>query len=269
MNAHRVLAIVDKEWTQAFATWSARLKLAVPPIFAGVFLLAVFMILRPSLYVQFGVLDADTSAADPAQKAAMAAKALDFVVAFFMTLPMVSASQVAVAGLTGDKKSCSLEPLLATPLTSAEFLAGKILAATTPAIGIGWVSYLAFAVVSTFCAGVGRSLVFGSLFGMVWMTAVFVIAPLLAVLVAIVGFQYSSCIPDSHRAEMACQQATGAIMVLPVIGITVVALLAPTHDFNIPVLLGVLTAAVFLLDGILFYLCIQLFQRETILFKWK
>jgi ABC-2 type transport system permease protein len=274
MNPQRILAIVDKEWTQAFATWSSRVKLAVPPIFAGVFLVAVFMMLRPSLFERIGILDAEAAAKaanDPNFKAAMAANVrfmLDFFLAFFMTLPMVSASQVAVTGLTGDKKSRSLEPLLATPLTSVEFLVGKILAATIPAIGIGWISYLAFAVVSV-CLGVGKSLIFGSLFGTIWLTSVFVISPLFAVLITVIAFYYSSRISDVHRAEMACQQMAGAIMIVPVVGITIVAILAQSHNFGIHAALMKITVALFLLNGFLFFLCIKLFQRETVLFKWK
>ncbi|MEI6077591.1 MAG: hypothetical protein WCS94_18565 [Verrucomicrobiota bacterium] len=274
MNLNRINTVIDKEWTQAFATLSSRIKLAITPIFAGSALLIALMMLNAPLLVKMGFLDAETAAKmadNPDFKAAMAGHVkfmMDFLLAFFMTLPAVSASQVAATGLTEDKKARSLEPLLATPLTTMELLAGKILAAILPATMVGWFSYLVFASLATY-RGIGASLTFGSLFGMSWMAAMLVIAPLLAILVTVIAFFYSSRIPDTHRAEMACQQAVGIIMVLPIIGISAIAIYAQAHEFAVMPALMKFTLALLLINGFLIFLSVRLFQRENILFKWK
>ena len=59
---------------------------------------------------------------------------LDDYLVIFMAMPLISTAKVAVTGMIEDKAARSLEPLLVTPLTSGELLAGKILAVTPATI---------------------------------------------------------------------------------------------------------------------------------------
>jgi ABC-2 type transport system permease protein len=59
----------------------------------------------------------------------------------FMMMPVIIPVTIAAYSIVGEKATHSLEPLLATPITTAELLAGKILAAGHPAIVIGWASF--------------------------------------------------------------------------------------------------------------------------------
>jgi ABC-type Na+ efflux pump permease subunit len=270
MNAQRIRAILEKEWAQGLCSRSSRVRLALAPIFAGVASVGLFMLLSPELVAKTGFLNvADPQS--PEVKVDLLRRAsfmLDFLLAFFVTLPMVSASQFAVIGMADDKKSQSLEPLLATPLTGAEFLVGKTLAATIPAVASGWMSFLAFAVVAS-SRGVSRSLVFGSLFGPLWLTAVVCVAPLLVVLVAVLAFFFASRARDTHRAEVLCQEVTGILMVVPLVGVASAAFLSQGHDLHLNRTLAWIVFALSVLTGMLFLLCLRLFSREAILFRWR
>mgnify|MGYP006969500253 FL=1 len=92
--------------------------------------------------------------------------------------------------------------------------------------------------------------------------AVVLVGPLLAVLAVCAAMMISSRVSDPRTAE----QLSGAVM-LPII------LLVMGQSFGLFLLsseLVLLTAVVLIiLDAILFYLTVKMFQRETILTRWK
>ena len=56
----------------------------------------------------------------------------------FMMMPLIIPITIAAYSIVGEKTTRSLEPLLATPITTAELLIGKGLAAAIPAIAATW-----------------------------------------------------------------------------------------------------------------------------------
>jgi hypothetical protein len=108
----------------------------------------------------------------------------DFYLVVFTVLPLFSVVKIAGAGLLNDKASRSLEPLLATPLTGGELFSGKVLAAVAPAVLGSWASFLVFAATLAHL-GVATTAIFGPFKGSIWLLAVFVIGPLLALFQAL------------------------------------------------------------------------------------
>lgn len=184
---------------------------------------------------------------------------LNIFTLLFMILPVMVPVTIAAYSIVGEKSTRSLEPLLATPITTIELILGKGAAAVLPAIVVTWLSfgiYLAAARAMT------NAVVFARLLDPMWLLAVFLVGPLLAILAVCAAMMISSRVSDPRTAE----QLSGAVM-LPII------LLVMGQSFGLFLLSRelVLITAVFLiiLDAILFYLTIKMFQRESILTRWK
>jgi ABC-2 type transport system permease protein len=74
-----------------------------------------------------------------------------FLVLLVLT-PVAGAMSVAAYSVVGEKQARTLEPLLATPLTTFELLAAKVLGALLPALGLTLGSFLVYvAGVAIFC----------------------------------------------------------------------------------------------------------------------
>src|SRR6185503_7609261 len=98
----------------------------------------------------------------------------------FMVMPLIIPVSIAAYSIVGEKTTRSLEPLLATPISTGELLLGKCLAAVIPAVLATWAGFLIFAFGAPL-AGAGPSAA-RQLFSPIWLLAVFIIVPLLAVL---------------------------------------------------------------------------------------
>ncbi|MCA9900482.1 MAG: ABC transporter permease [Ardenticatenaceae bacterium] len=184
---------------------------------------------------------------------------LNIFTLMFMILPVMVPVTIAAYSIVGEKSTRSLEPLLATPITTLELILGKGIAAVLPAIGVTWISFGIYLVAARFMT---NETVFARLIDPMWLLAVFLVGPLLAVLAVCAAMMVSSRVSDPRTAE----QISGAVM-LPII------LLVMGQSFGLFLLSSelVLVTAVILiiLDAVLFYLTVKMFQRETILTRWK
>jgi len=184
---------------------------------------------------------------------------LNLFVLMFMILPVAIPVTIAAYSIVGEKTTRSLEPLLATPITTAELLAAKIVAAIVPAVLATWVAF------GIFLLGVrllASPAIFGEFFAAQWLLAILVVAPLLTLLSACVAVIVSSRVSDPRVAEQ-----LSSVVILPlillVIGQSVGLILI---NRQIILLMGVV---VLVLDAVLLWLAVRLFQRETILTRWK
>jgi ABC-2 type transport system permease protein len=184
---------------------------------------------------------------------------LNLFTLMFMILPVAIPVTIAAYSIVGEKTAHSLEPLLATPITTVELLAGKTISAAVPAIGATWISY------GIYVLG-ARLMVTDDIFGHVvdplWLIAIFIVGPLLTLMAVSIAIMISSRVTDPRVAEQ-----LSAVVVLPLIlllvGQSVGWILI---DQTLVIIIGV---AIALLDALLLYLSIRLFQRETILTRWK
>ena len=264
----KIITIIGKERSEVFKNKMVLFSVLFLPLILAVIPLVMLFAFRqagadpamaaelndPEIAALAGAMCAELSAAD-----CTLVYTLNLFVLMFMILPVAIPVTIAAYSIVGEKTTRSLEPLLATPITTVELLTAKIVAAIVPAILATW---LAFAIFLVGAALLAPPAVFGAFFGIHWLLAILVVAPLLTLLAACVAVIVSSRVSDPRVAE---QLASVVILplILLVIGQAVGLILI---DRQVMVLLAVV---VLVLDVGLVYLAVRLFQRETILTRWK
>jgi len=184
---------------------------------------------------------------------------LTLYILLFMIMPVMIPVSIAAYSIVGEKTTRSLEPLLATPITTVELLAGKIVAAIIPAIGVTWLSFGIYLIGARFMV---NDAVFARLLEPMWLLAIFVVGPLMAVMAVSVAVMVSSRVNDPRVAE----QLSGAV-ILPIILLVVgqsIGLVLISQE-----LILIIGGVVLLRDIILLYVSHAAFSRETILTRWK
>jgi ABC-2 type transport system permease protein len=185
--------------------------------------------------------------------------ASNFIVLFLM-MPLMVPVTIAAYSIVGEKVSRSLEPLLATPITTTQLLLGKGLAAALPGVAMAWFSYGLFLVFARFLAVSDR--VFYIFLNPMWLVAMLVLTPLLTIMAVNVGIIVSSRTSDPRAAEQ-----LGSLIILPLM----VLLIGPMTGFIMlnATTFWIASAIAAVADVGLMYLGVALFQRETILTRWK
>jgi ABC-2 type transport system permease protein len=178
----------------------------------------------------------------------------------FMIMPLVIPATIASYSIVGEKTTRTLEPLLATPVTTLELLAGKGLAAAIPAIGATWGAFLVFAIGASLMAI--SPAVLGRLTDPLWLMAVFVVGPLLAAMAVSAAVMISSRVNDPRVAE----QLSG-LVIMPVM-LVFFGQITGLLYINARLVLW-MAAVLLIVDAGLLAFATQLFQRETILTRWK
>ena len=178
----------------------------------------------------------------------------------FMLLPLAIPAAISAYSIVGEKANHSLEPLLATPITTWELLVGKSLAAVIPAVGATYGAFLIFAVASYIM--IPNKLLVAALLDLRWLLAIFLVGPLMAIMAVNVSIMVSSRVNDPRAAEQ-----LSMVVILPVMGVFF-AQLAGLFLINTPFVL-ISRVVIALVDVGLTYLAVNLFQRENILTRWK
>jgi ABC-2 type transport system permease protein len=185
---------------------------------------------------------------------------LQSMMAFFLILPGVIPTLIAAYSIIGEKKTKSLEPLLATPITTLELFFGKIMAAVIPTVGATWGAFAIFCII----VDVGTYDLFGYMVmpDITWLLAIFIVAPLFAIMSVIASTIVSSRMRDIRSAEQ-----VSAFFIIPVM----ILFIGPiTGMFIIDALMILLLALLFVaIDILLLFIGVGLFDRENILIKWK
>lgn len=184
---------------------------------------------------------------------------LNIYTLLFMILPVSIPVTIAAYSIVGEKTTRSLEPLLATPITTAELITGKALAAMVPAVAATWFGYVVYAIGIRFIVS---DEVFRHAIDASWLLAIFVVAPLLTLLSVSVAIMISSRVSDPRVAE---QMST--VVVLPLI-LAVVGQSISLFIINRQIVL-IAAIVIALLDALLLYFVVRVFQRENILTRWK
>jgi ABC-2 type transport system permease protein len=178
----------------------------------------------------------------------------------FLMMPLMVPVTISAYSIVGEKVSRSLEPLLATPITTGQLLLAKGIAAALPGILMAWLSYGIFLVFARFLAVSER--VFEVFVNPMWLVAMFILGPLLTVAAVNFGIIVSSRTSDPRAAEQ-----LGSLIILPLM---VLFLGAISGFIALSSVTFWLTAAIVgVLDVALVYFGVALFQRETILTRWK
>lgn len=181
------------------------------------------------------------------------------MMSLFLVLPVVLPGVFAAYSVVGEKTSRTLEPLLATPVTTVELLAGKAISAVLPAVLSTWVGAAAYLVIAQWRIEPAAA---ATLLAPHWIVALLVLSPLLALLSVFVAMIVSSRVDDPRAA----QQISGMVVIPVILGLM-------GQSFGLLVINGTLvfgaSAVLLLLDAALLWLTVRLFDRETILTRWK
>lgn len=185
---------------------------------------------------------------------------VSLILMVFIIVPATLPTIIASYSIVGEKNNRSLEPLLATPITDGELLAGKILSAFIPSMGATLIAFALGVVLIDvlFIPQLGMPL----LPNLTWMLAILLLAPT-ACLMSILG----CVIISSKVSDVRAAQQVGGFIVMPV----VVLMLGVLSGF---LLLSPLTVLAFTgiyaaIDLVLFYFARAIFNREEILTTWK
>jgi ABC-2 type transport system permease protein len=259
----RIRAVIEKEWAEIIKNKMILWMMAlIPVLLVGMILGTDFFIARAG--AQGVDMDEDEM---PIPDELEHLPGLDALIIqmneqymfYLLLIPASLPVYIAAHSIIGEKETKTLEPLLATPISTWELLFGKSVAATVPPILLTWLS---FAILLVGLKLIAPPVVFTYGARGVWIVGMLLFSPLLAFLSVLVGVIVSSRINDPRAA----QQIAG-IFVIPLIGISLV-VLAGLIFVDVPM---VLYAAVGLLivDMVVLYLAAKVFQRETILTRWK
>jgi ABC-2 type transport system permease protein len=177
-----------------------------------------------------------------------------------MLLPVAIPVTIAAYSIVGEKTTRSLEPLLATPITTMELLVGKSLAAVIPGIVATYGAFTIFVVGSWIM--LKNRILLTAIIDPRWLIAVIIVGPLIAILAVAFAIMVSSRVNDPRVAEQ-----ISMVIILPVLAgfFGQVAGLFVLNTQLILIVGGILA----ILDVIMLYLTTRVFQRELILTHWK
>jgi ABC-type Na+ efflux pump, permease component len=178
----------------------------------------------------------------------------------FMLLPVAIPVTIAAYSIVGEKTTRSLEPLLATPITTMELLAGKSLAAVVPGVLATYGAFGVFALGSWIM--LANKILLTALLDLRWLLAVFIVGPLIAVLAVTFALMVSSRVNDPRVAEQ-----ISMVVILPVLA-GFFGQVAGLFVLNSRLIL-IVAIVLLILDAGMLYLTTRVFQRELILTRWK
>jgi ABC-2 type transport system permease protein len=173
--------------------------------------------------------------------------------------PIAAAMSVAAWAIVGEKQARSLEPLLASPVTTFELLAAKTLSALLPAIGL---SVAMFSVYVGGIAALAGGRVASSMLTAQPLAVMFLLGPL----AALAALQLAVCM-SSRASDPRSAQQMGALVILPLAGLMVLQLMGAVPLTLSNVLL--IAAALIAVNMALAAAAVVVFDRESILTRWK
>jgi len=176
-----------------------------------------------------------------------------------LLVPIVAAMALATHAVIGEKQSKALEPLLATPISTLELLAAKVMTPFIFALGLSWSAVLIYVIGA---AVVGERGVWQAMIGSRLLLMFGVLGPLVELAALLVAVIVSSRANDPRSA----QQISG-LLILPITAVFIAQLMGAFIVGPRAMLLASLGCAV--LNAALFSLGVRVFQRESILTRWK
>ena len=191
--------------------------------------------------------------------AAIQAYLFQFFAVMLVLIPVTSSMSLAAYSVVGEKQARTLEPLLVTPITTFELLGAKVLGAFLPSIALTAVSYIVYVLMTVIFARPG---VAGILLGARSIATVFVLGPLAALAALQMAVCVSSRVNDARTA-----QQIGVLVILPIPGLLVGQLFGAL-TLSVPVIASIALGLLAINAGLI-WLAIALFDRETILTRWK
>jgi ABC-2 type transport system permease protein len=177
----------------------------------------------------------------------------------FLLMPVTGAMALAAHAIVGEKQARTLEPLLATPLTTFELLIAKVVGALLPTLAISTIGLSLYGLIIAMVAepGVLRAMVSPTT-----LILIFGIGPMCALVSLQTAIVVSSRVNDARTA-----QQFGVLIVIPATGL-VIAQVTGAVWLTAP-MMTLIAAGLFVVWILLTLLSVALFEREAILTRWK
>jgi len=198
-----------------------------------------------------------TRALDP--EAAVQAYIFQFFAVMLVLIPVTSSMSLAAHSVVGEKQARTLEPLLVTPITTFELLGAKVLGAVIPSVALTAGFFAVYLLIALVFAHPGVAWV---LLGARVLGTVFVLGPLAALAALQLAVCVSSRVNDARTA-----QQIGVLVILPVAGLLMGQVFGALQ-LTVPVI-ALIAAGLVVVNAGLMRFGIALFDRETILTRWK
>lgn len=264
---HRIQTIIDKEWAEVFKNRVVLFTVSFLPL---VFTVLPLVILYATNSGSEMLGDVPDSADMPPQflklcgaismTGCMQIFIINQFMILFMLMPLIIPISIAAYSIVGEKATRSLEPLLATPITTQELLIGKSLAAIIPAVLATWGGFTLFVIGAPLVGA--QPPVIRYLLSPMWLLAILVAGPLMSIIAVSFAIMVSSRVNDPRTAEQ-----LSAVVIVPLLAI-IFGQLGGVITLNLQfMLIAIVVIAV--ADVGLGYLAVRLFQREAILTRWK
>jgi ABC-2 type transport system permease protein len=177
----------------------------------------------------------------------------------FLLMPVTGAMALAAHAIVGEKQARTLEPLLATPLTTLELLVAKVIGALLPTLAISTVGLTLYGVVIAFVAEPG---VMRAMISPTTLMLVLGVGPLCALVSLQTAIVVSSRVNDARTA-----QQFGVLIVVPTTGLVIAQVTGAV--WLTATMLAVITVGLFAVWVLLTLLSVALFEREAILTRWR
>jgi ABC-2 type transport system permease protein len=200
---------------------------------------------------------AETRALDP--EAAVQAYIFQFFAVMLVLIPVTSSMSLAAYSVVGEKQARTLEPLLVTPITTFELLGAKVLGAVIPSVALTAGFFAVYVLIALVFAHPGVAWI---LLGARVLGTVFVLGPLAALAALQLAVCASSRVNDARTA-----QQLGVLVILPVAGLLMGQVFGALQ-LTVPVI-ALIAAGLVVVNAGLMRFGIALFDRETILTRWK
>lgn len=256
-----IRTIIEKEWAEVFKNRMVLFTIIFLPLIFTVMPLAMLYFTGSAseeasdMPAAFAQVCGNIPAAD-----CMQVYLIGQFLLMFMIMPLMIPVAIAAYSVVGEKTTRSLEPLLATPITTEELLAGKGLAAAIPAVLATWICFGLFVLAMPLVGATPGAISY--VLGPTWLLAILVVGPLMAVAAVNVALIISSRVSDPRVAEQ-----LSAILVIPLMTV-MFAQIGGLLVVNAQ-LMYITILVMLLLDVAAVYLGARIFQRENILTRWK
>jgi len=177
----------------------------------------------------------------------------------FLLMPVTGAMALAAHAIVGEKQARTLEPLLATPLTTLELLMAKVTGALIPTLAISTVGLIAYGLI---IAGSAEAGVMPAMLNPRTLVLVLGVGPMCALVSLQLAVVISSRVNDPRTA-----QQFGVLIVVPVTALVIGQVSGALWLSGGA--LALVALGLFAVWILLTLFSVALFEREVILTRWR
>jgi ABC-2 type transport system permease protein len=181
-----------------------------------------------------------------------------FLMLFLLT-PITGAMALAAHAIVGEKQARTLEPLLATPMTTLELLAAKIVGSLAPTLAISMIGLALYGMGILVFAAPGVAAAMAS-------ARTLMLIVLVAPAAALVSLQ-SAILISSRVNDARTAQQFGVLIIIPLTGLLVAQFTGSV--WLSATALALLGLGLLILWVLLTLLSVAVFERESILTRWR